>query len=134
MSIRVIVIQAEGEGVTVALQLIAGLNLHQTPAPSHDPATRLLTAENGQVRSGQVRSGTKRVPPRASPERRATGNRDEAILAALKFRPLRVVELADALHTDKRQIPKDLPRLYSVLKRLVRDKRVKKIGKTYAVK
>jgi hypothetical protein len=62
------------------------------------------------------------------------GTPDDAILAALKFRPLRVAELADALCTDKRDVRAALPRLYSKLARLVRDGQVKKVGKAYAVK
>lgn len=64
----------------------------------------------------------------------ATGESDEAILAALRFRPMRVTELADALCPDKRDIRKAVPRLYSKLKRLERDGQVAKIGREFSVK
>ena len=123
MSLRVFVIQAEGDGVAAALQLIAGLNLNPAPREAEPP---LLTA--APVRQKRVPRAQKAI------EAPVTGNRDAAILAALKFQPLRVAELADQLNTDKRLVAKDVPRLYSVLKRMVRDKQVKRTGKTYQAK
>lgn len=99
------------------------------PATASPPS---LAAPKAETRVG--RFGTKRVPRRASPAPRATSESDEAILAALRFRPLRVTELADALCEDKREVAKAVPRLYWKLKRLVRDGQVVKDGREFAVK
>jgi hypothetical protein len=122
MSVRITFVHVIAEGdaaITAALgllgQAIAGqpLTLDAPPAPAHLPKPRLT-----------------RKALAAAP----TEDRDAAILKALSFRPLRVSELADALCTDKHDVQKAIPRLYSKLGRLVRDGQVKKVGKTYVVK
>lgn len=78
----------------------------------------------------------KALPPAAGAgrPRGVPGKYDQAALKALAFRPCTVAQLADAICRDKRDVPVVTVRLYTVLKRLMRDGQVTKSGTTYSVR
>jgi hypothetical protein len=128
---RIVVIEAEGEGVASALHQLTAL----FPAPSVELTALPAIEERPSVRPS-VR--TRAVPARAkaAPDRRTTdgADREARILALLKFRPLRIPEIADGLCEDKRQVKVMAQRLYPAMARLVKLKRVVKKGREYSAK
>lgn len=122
---RVLFIEAEGDGVLVALQQLAAL------FPQPVAGTLELTA----APSEPVIAPLKRYADKSVPLTRAQGRaRNDAIVEALRFRPLRVSEIADALCRDKRDVAVTIQRLYPALAKLKAAGKVKKFGNTWAVK
>jgi hypothetical protein len=121
---RVLFIEAEGDGVLAALQQLAAL------FPQPVTGTLELTAEPSEPAA--IAPAPKRHADKGFPLTRQEGReRGDAIVAALKFRPLRVAEIADAICSDKRDVPATTQRLYPALARLVEQKRIVKKGREY---
>ncbi len=120
---RIVVITAEGEGVAAAIQQIALLAGGVELAPSPPPAPPFIDTK---------RLIAEKAGPIARSDARA---RDAAILEAVKFRPLRVPEIADAICRNKQEdVPLTIQRLYPALARLVKQRRLVKKGREYSAR
>lgn len=124
MSVRIVVIDADPEDLPAVL---AAVQRKPVPVLEASPVLALPAPKPRLTRQALAGATTD-----ASRQGKA-GKHDAAILKAIGFRALTLSEIAGALCRDKRQVPAMLPRLYGVLKRLVRDGHVVKRGREYAI-
>lgn len=121
MTLRVRVITIEGDSADVATAITA-----VTAAFGGQPVAALPAPTVTSVRALPA--------PRAKGTPGTPGKFDAAVLKALAFSPATVGEIATAVCPKGTKPTAFMPRLYSVLYRMVKQGVIRKSGKTYAVK
>jgi len=133
--IQILLVRAEGEDVAAALELFSRAIAQQAPPvpllPAGDEAVR--PSVRPSVRTNSVPADASRGPARRTTDL-APADREIAILKLLKFRALRIPEIADALCADKRQVKAMVGRLYPAMAKLKKQGKVKKDGAAWALK
>lgn len=124
MKLRIITFETDSDVVQVGALLSALLNASTIPDA---PVVTVPVAKLARPRQAAIPAKTRSAPA-------DTADRASQILALLKFRSLRIPEIADALCKDKRDVKLMTSRLYPAMRALKKAGKVCKDGSAWALK